>query len=138
MNKYILIYNNTFISLLLKKRMTKIDINLTAFYSKKEDKFEFYSGDIKIDNSFALSETGFENLKKFAVDVLFKIACSNINNPEYVIKLTKGDELGDFRIGYPKKPSEETRDELIKNLNSRELIKGAKNLVEFCLKDKKF
>jgi hypothetical protein len=119
--------------------MTKVNIKLTSFYNIKRDKFEFYSGDVKIDNSPSLSEIGFKNLKKFAIDVLFEVAYYNLNDPRYRITLSKGEGeyLGDFRIRYSRKPLEEEREELIRNLNNKELNKRAKGLAKFCLKDKK-
>lgn len=118
--------------------MAKVDIKLTSFYSKKGDNFEFYSGDVKIDNSPSLSEIGFTDLKKFALDVLFEVAYYNADNPQYKIRLSGGEEdhLGDFRVRYSKKPSEETRKELAKSLNNKELNKRAKSLAQLCLKNK--
>lgn len=118
--------------------MTKVDIKLTSLYSKKGDNFESYYADIKIENSHPRSQTGFTDLKKFALDVLFEAAYNNIDNPEYEVRLFKGEDyLGDFKVNYCKKPSEEEKGELIKNIKNLDLNRRAKNIVKICLKDKK-
>jgi hypothetical protein len=118
--------------------MAKVNVKLTSLYSKRGDKFEFYHGYFKIDNSHAHAQTGFTDLKKFALDILFEVAYNNLENPEYEVRLFTGEDyLGDFRVRYTKKPSEEEKRELIKNINDARLNRRAKSLAQTCLKNKK-
>jgi hypothetical protein len=118
--------------------MTKVNVKLTSFYSKGKDKFEFYIRDLRIDGTPSPSTVDYVDLNKLAFDVLFEVAYKNLDNPEYEVNVFKGEDyLGNFKLRYCKKPTEDEKKELIKNLKSKELHKRAKSLAEFCLKNKK-
>ena len=118
--------------------MTRVNVRLTSFYSKKEDKFEFYVRELRIDGIPTPSTVDYTDLNKLAFDVLFDVANKKLDNPEYEVNVFKGEDyLGNFKLRYCKKPTEEEKGELIKNLKDKELSNRAKSLVELCLKRKK-
>jgi hypothetical protein len=117
--------------------MTKVNVKLTSFYGKAKDNFEFYVRELRINGTPTPSMVDYTDLNKLAFDVLFEVDYKKLDNPEYEVNVFKGEDyLGNFKVRYCKKPTEDEKKELIKNLKSKELHKRAKSLAEFCLKRK--